>query len=95
MGRGACFSLYGQCDVNQLESISGYSPFSKLLLACSLCEVTAVSSMASTAVSSADVAVVGSGEVGRYDRYNNGPRTVPWSAPPLNWQEFCVLIFNL
>jgi hypothetical protein len=36
--------------------------------------------MASTAVSSAKVAVVGSGAIGRsavYSRYNNGPRTLP------------------
>jgi hypothetical protein len=43
-------------------------------------------SMATTAVSSTKVAVVDSGEVGRsavYRRYNNGPRTLPWSKPPL------------
>jgi hypothetical protein len=37
-------------------------------------------SVATTAVSSAKVAVVDSGEVGRvavYSRYNNGPRTLP------------------
>jgi hypothetical protein len=36
--------------------------------------------MASTAVSTAKVAVVDSGEVGRsavFSRYNNGPRTLP------------------
>jgi hypothetical protein len=43
-------------------------------------------SMATTAVSSAKVAVVDSGEVGRsavYSRYNNGPRTLPWGTPAL------------
>jgi hypothetical protein len=39
-----------------------------------------------TAVSSAKVAVVDSGEVDRsavYSRYNNGPRTLPWGTPVL------------
>jgi hypothetical protein len=39
-----------------------------------------------TAVSSAKVAVVDSGEVGRsavYSRYNNGARTLPWGTPAL------------
>jgi hypothetical protein len=44
-------------------------------------------SVATTAVSSAKVAkVVDSGEVGSsamYSRYNNGPRTLPWSTPAL------------
>jgi hypothetical protein len=43
-------------------------------------------SMVTTAVSSAKVAVVDSGEVGRsavYSRYNNGPRTLPWGTPVL------------
>jgi hypothetical protein len=42
--------------------------------------------VASTAVSSAKVAVVDSGEVGRsavYSRYNNGHRTLPWGTPAL------------
>jgi hypothetical protein len=42
--------------------------------------------MATTVVSSANVAVVDSGEVGRsavYSRYNNGPRTLPWGTPAL------------
>jgi hypothetical protein len=37
--------------------------------------------VATTAVSSAKVAVVDSGKIGRsaaYSRYNNGPRTLPW-----------------
>jgi hypothetical protein len=37
--------------------------------------------MATTAVSSAKVAVVDSGEDGRsavYSKYNNGPSTLPW-----------------
>jgi hypothetical protein len=54
---------------------------------CSFCETMAGSlSVATTAVSSAKVAMVDSGEVGRsavYSRYNNGPRTVPWGTPAL------------
>jgi hypothetical protein len=54
-------------------------------LVCSLCEAIAGSlSMATTAVSSAKVAVVDSGEVGRstvYSRYKNAPRTLPWGMP--------------
>jgi hypothetical protein len=44
-------------------------------------------SVARTAVSSAKVAVVDSGEDGRpavYSRYNSGPRTLPWDTPSLN-----------
>jgi hypothetical protein len=43
-------------------------------------------SVASTAVSSVDVAAVDSVEVGRsavYSRYNSGPRTLPWGTPAL------------
>jgi hypothetical protein len=39
--------------------------------------------VAMTAVSSAKVAVLGSGEVGRsamYRRYSKGPRTLPWGT---------------
>jgi hypothetical protein len=39
-----------------------------------------------TAVSSAKVAVMESGEVGRsavYRRYSKGPRTLPWGTPAL------------
>jgi hypothetical protein len=42
--------------------------------------------MAMTAVSSAKVAVLESGEVGRsavYRRYSKGPRTLPWGTPAL------------
>jgi hypothetical protein len=56
-------------------------------LVCSLSEaMTGSLSMASTAVSSAMVAVVYSGEVGRsavYSRYNNGPKILPWGMPAL------------
>jgi hypothetical protein len=41
-------------------------------------------SVAKTAVSSAKVAVVVSGEAGSstvYRRYRSGPRTLPWSTP--------------
>jgi hypothetical protein len=46
--------------------------------------------MASTAVSSAKVAVVSSGEVGRsavYSRYNNDPRSLPWGTPALTGES--------
>jgi hypothetical protein len=46
--------------------------------------------VASTAVSSAKVAVVDYGEVGRsvvYSRYNNGPRTLPWGTPALTGES--------
>jgi hypothetical protein len=42
--------------------------------------------VAMTAVSSAKVAVMESGEVGRsavYRRYSKGPRTLPWVTPAL------------
>jgi hypothetical protein len=42
--------------------------------------------MATTAVSSANVAVADSGEVGRsavYSRYNSGPRSLTWGTPAL------------
>jgi hypothetical protein len=48
-------------------------------------------SVAATAVSSAKVDVVDSGEVGRsavYRRYNNGPRTLPWGTPALSEDNF-------
>jgi hypothetical protein len=40
--------------------------------------------VARTAVSSANVAMVVVGEIGRsavYIRYSNGPRTLPWGTP--------------
>jgi hypothetical protein len=40
--------------------------------------------VARTAVSSADLAMLVVGEVGRaavYMRYSNGPRTLPWGTP--------------
>jgi hypothetical protein len=43
-------------------------------------------SVATTAVSSAKVAVLDSGEVGRsagYSRYNSDPRTLHWGTPAL------------
>jgi hypothetical protein len=48
-------------------------------------------SVASTAVSLANIAVVDSGEVGRsavYNRYNNGPRTLPWGTSTLTEESF-------
>jgi hypothetical protein len=51
----------------------------------SFCKAMAGSlSMATTALSSAKVAVVDSGEVGRSAVYNNGPRTLPWGTPALS-----------
>jgi hypothetical protein len=54
---------------------------------CSLCEaMVGPLSVVTTAVSLAKVAVVDSAEVGRsavYNRYNNGPRTLPWGTPTL------------
>jgi hypothetical protein len=53
--------------------------------------------MATTAVSLAKVAVVDSGEVGRsqvYNRYNNGPRTLPWGTPALTDMRLNANIFD-
>jgi hypothetical protein len=86
------FSLCGECIVDRHRSVSFYSQFlNKFWIAsrsvCSFCEAMAGSlSEATTAVSSAKVAVVDSGEVARsavYSRYNNGHRTLPWSTPAL------------
>jgi hypothetical protein len=49
-------------------------------------------SVASTAVSSAKVAVLNSGEVGRsavykYSRYNNDPGTLLWDTPALTGES--------
>jgi hypothetical protein len=55
-------------------------------------------SVATTAASSAKVAVVDSGEVGRsavYDRYNNGPRTLPWRTPALTEDSSVYLVSTL
>jgi hypothetical protein len=69
-------------------------------LVCSLWEAMAGSlSVASTAVPSAKVAVVDSGELRRsavYGRYNNGPRTLLWGTPALteNSSVYSVLTFT-
>jgi hypothetical protein len=87
MNRGTSFSSCSECDVDRLGFIGFHSPFFKPFCiasrsVCSFCEAMAGSlSVATTSVSSAKVAVVDSGEVGRsavYSRYNNGPRTLPW-----------------
>jgi hypothetical protein len=93
LGRGkAHFSLCDECDMEQLEFSSFYSQFFNKFwfaarLVCNFCEAMAGSlSVASTVVSSAKVAVVDSGEVGRSavcSKYNNGPRTFPWGMPAL------------
>jgi hypothetical protein len=47
-------------------------------------------SVATTAVSSAKVAVIDSGEVSRsamYGKCNNGPKTLPWGAPALTGES--------
>jgi hypothetical protein len=54
-------------------------------------------SVASTAASSAKVAVVDSGKIDRsavYSRYNNGPRTLPWGTAALTGKSSCVFSFN-
>jgi hypothetical protein len=90
MDRGARLSSCSECDADRLGSVSFYSPFLSQFwiasrLVCSLCEAIAGSlSVASTAVPSAKVAVVEFGEVGRY---NNGPRTLPWSTPALTGES--------
>jgi hypothetical protein len=60
-------------------------------LVCILREaMTGSLSVASTAASSAKVAVIDSGEVGRsavYGRYNNGIRTLPFGTPLLSGES--------
>jgi hypothetical protein len=54
-------------------------------------------SVASTAVSSANVAVVLSVEAGRsvvYSRYNSGPRTLPWGTPALTTHVTIFILFH-
>jgi hypothetical protein len=66
-------------------------------LVCSLLEAMAGSlSVAITAVSSAKVADVVRGEIGRSavnSRLSNGPRTLLWGTPAYR-REFYILIFN-
>jgi hypothetical protein len=85
--RGARFSSCSECDIDRLGFVDFHSPFFKPFWiasrsVCSFCEAMAGSlSVATTAVSSAKVAVADSGEVGRsavYSRYNSSPRTLPW-----------------
>jgi hypothetical protein len=92
MDRVSTFPFVCECDVDRLGSVSFYSPFLNhfwvaVLLVCSFCEAMAGSlSVDSTAVSSAKVAVVDSGEVGRsavYSRYNTDPGTLTWHTPAL------------
>jgi hypothetical protein len=47
--------------------------------------------MAATAVSSAKVALVDSGEVGRSAAYNNDPRTLPWGTLALTGEYYVCL----
>jgi hypothetical protein len=89
---GAYFFSCGECKVIDLDPLPFILHFlnqswitSRLF--CILCDAMGRSlSVASTAVSSAKVAVIDSGEVGRsavYSRYNTGPRTLPWGTPAL------------
>jgi hypothetical protein len=96
-GGGAHFSSCSECDVDHLESVESILHFLNQFwiasrLVCSFCEaVTGSLSMISTAVASAKVAVVDSGEVGRsavYSSYNNGPRTLLWDTPTLAGKIF-------
>jgi hypothetical protein len=89
MDRVASFSSCSECYVDRLGSVSFVSPFLIHIwiasrLVCSLCEAMAGSlSVAATAIASE---MVDSGEVGRsalYSRYNNSPRTLPWTTPAL------------
>jgi hypothetical protein len=55
-------------------------------------------SVANTAVSSANVAVVDSIEVDRsavYSRYNRGPMTLPWGTPAVTQESSVYLYSNL
>jgi hypothetical protein len=71
---GARFSSCSECDVDRLGFASFHSPFLNQFsiasrLVCSFCEAIAESlSVATTAVSSAKVAMIDSGEVGRSAR---------------------------
>jgi hypothetical protein len=66
-------------------------------LVCSMCEaMTGSLSVVITAVSSAKVAMIDSGEIGRsavYDSYNNGLRALPLGTPTLT-EESSVLNSN-
>jgi hypothetical protein len=59
---------------------------------CSFCEaIPGPLSVANTAVSSANCAVVDSIEVARsvvYSRYNSGPKTLPWGTLALTEENF-------
>jgi hypothetical protein len=65
-------------------------------LVCSFCEAMPGSlSVANSAVSSANVAVVDSVEVGRsagYSRCNSGPRTLLWGTRALTGRVLCIQI---
>jgi hypothetical protein len=55
-------------------------------------------SVAMTAVSSAKVVVMESGEVGRsavYRRYSKGPRKLPWGTPALTRVKVCEFSVDL
>jgi hypothetical protein len=89
--------------MDRLGFVSFYSPFLnqfwiEIRLVCSFYEAMAGSLfMATTAVLSAEVAVVDSGEVGRsavYSRYNNGPRTLPWGTLALTGESFYAQFYN-
>jgi hypothetical protein len=84
----AGFSSCGECDMDRLGFLSFIHFFDHYCIAsrlvCSICEAIPGSlSVATTAVSSLDVAAVDSVEVGRsaaYSRCNSGPKTLPWGT---------------
>jgi hypothetical protein len=89
----ARFSPCGECYVDRLGFVGFNSPFfyTKSWIAnrsvFSFCVAMAGSlSWVTSAILSANIALVDSGEVRRsavYSRYNNGPRTLPWGTPAL------------
>jgi hypothetical protein len=94
MERWAGFSVHVKwADLDSLAFILHF--FNHISIAsrlfCSYCEAMSGSlSVANTAVSSANVAVVDSVEVGRsavYSRYNSGPRTLTWSTPAMTGES--------
>jgi hypothetical protein len=78
--------------VDRLGSVCFYSPFvitSGLRLGClagSVEKRPGSLSVDNTVVSWANVAVIDSGDVGRYAVYHNGTRTLPWGTAALTEQ---------
>jgi hypothetical protein len=104
MDRRARFSCVVNVTWIDLAPLASILPFlnrfwiaSKLV--CCFCEAMAGSlSVATTAVSSVNVAFVDSDNVetsAAYSSYNNGPRTLALGYARIVWGEFCVLSFKL